>query len=194
MKRFNSLIVLGVILLAALLIYANHLNKIKARRQHDPAEAVAAFMDAAIKISNLLWDEATREALRRDLKAWREGEELPEGLARYGLKDPSHLFRDPRFGKAAFSTVCLYQFDSYDLRPAPSAAGKATVQVSFLPQDFMGLQKLTSALGVPRTERDPQPVNARFRLEKHWGAWYIVGVEDEMAEAITAFGRLRGVK
>lgn len=191
MKRFTGLIIVAILLIAILSLYANHLGKIKARHQHDPVETVDAFMSAAAKISSLLWDQQARESLRSDLKAWKEGDDLPESLKQYGLQDPSLLFRDEKFGKAAFTTISLYHFDTYELRPTSAGKAKTVVQVTFVPYDFMGIRQTVSALGAPQQQAEPKPVDARFRLEKKWGAWYIVGVEGELSDAMRAFKGLR---
>lgn len=197
MKKPTAFIVVIAVIAAGVgYAYWSHVNEIRQGPQGEPVRCVETFMGTAQKISALLWDEQVRDELKADLRRWtsakEEGERsLPESLEQYGLHDPDTFFKKERFGRATVSALCLFHFTSYDVQPARIGSATASVDVTFTPLDVLGLRRLTTSLGVPQQAQEPKPVRARFRLRKYGHAWYIDGIEGELSQAISAFGRLR---
>jgi len=196
MAKPVNLVLILVVAVAIWGVYAAYVSRIESGPQGDPVRAVKAFMDAAVKVSNLLWNEQVQESLRKELQAWqqsaKEGDaEMPESLRSYGLEDPSRLFADESFGRGALTAFSLYYFDSYSADRTHLGKETATVQVSFTPYDFMGIRRTVSQLGAPEGPRPQEPMTARFQLQKTWRGWYIKDIQGEPAEAASAFERLR---
>lgn len=199
MAKPTNLVLILVVAVAIWGVYAAYVSRIESGPQGDPVRAVEAFMNATAKVSTLLWDEQALESLRNDLKAWQEAAkegdaEMPESLKNYGLEDLSGLFTDERYGKAALTALSLYHFDSFSADPSHVGENTATVTVTFIPHDFMGLRRTVSQLGAPESPRREEPVTARFQLKKKWHAWYIEDIQGQMTDVIGGFERLRRYK
>jgi len=199
-KLIALLIVILVIILGAWWKYHSYVKGIKEGPQGDPVRTVNSFMNATEKFSNLIWDEEEREAFLKLLEEWKskaeEGEEeaAREALQEYGIEDPSRLFEDRKYGKAAASILCLYQFDSFSIERPEIEKDKAIIEVKFLPQDILGIGQIMAAHGVPQRETKKEPILIPFHLKKHRHRWYIVEVKGELEPAIEAARRLRQYK
>lgn len=197
MKKLISLVVILVIILGVWWKYSSYVKGIKEGVQGDPVRTVNSFMDAAVKFSTLLWNEEEREAIRKDLEKWQKGveeggkEETPESFKKYGIQDPSRLFENRQYGKAAAAILCLFQFDSFSIEKREIEEDSAKIEVKFLPQDILGIGKIMAEAGVPKGERKEKPVYIPFHLKKHRHRWYIVGVRGELEQGIEATYRLR---
>jgi len=175
--------------------YSSHVSNIKNGPQGDPVRAVETLMNTAQAFSGLLWNPEVQAGLRQDLAAWQkaseEGEaEMPESLKQLGIADPRALFRDEKTGKAALATLSLFHFDAYQIGPTNIREDTATVYVSFVPYDFMGMRRVMSGLGAQQNMFDQNPVDARFDLKKRWHAWRIEKVGGEAADLTRAFTKL----
>jgi hypothetical protein len=197
MKKLITLIVILVIILGVWWKYYSCVKGIKEGHQGDPVRTVHSFMNTAEKFSTLIWDEEEREAFLKLLEEWKskaeEGEEeaAREALREYGIEDPSRLFENRKYGKAAAGILCLYQFDSFSIEKREIEEDKAVIEVEFLPQDILGIGQIMAARGVPQRETKKEPILIPFHLKKHWHRWYIVEVKGELEPAIDAAQRLR---
>ena len=173
MKKLITLVVILVIILGGWWKYSSYVKGIKQGVQGDPVRTVNSFMNTAVKFSNLFWNEEEREAFRRELEEWKkqaeEGEEEAalESFKEYGLKDPSHLFKNREYGKAVATILCFFQFDSHSIEKREIEEDSAKIEVKFLPQDFMGIGKIMAEAGVPQREKKEKPVFIPFHLKKH---------------------------
>jgi hypothetical protein len=190
MKKLVGLIVIAVIAFVIWTAYTARISRIREGVQGDPVRTVKSFMNTAVKLSGLMWDEEKREALKADLEKWEEGDELPPSLEEYGIEDTSRLFSDESYGKAVAGIVCLYNFDSFSVEDQTVEEDAAMVQVSFLPTDILGLRDTVAALGAPPGETTNEPISVPFYLKKRGYRWYIVEIRGELAEAARAFRRL----
>jgi len=200
MRKLITLVVILVIGLGIWWRYSSYVNSIKKSVQGDPVRTVNSFMDATVKFSNLLWNEEVKEALKKDLKKWieqaeEEGkEEIPESFKKYGIENPSRLFENKRYGKAAAGVISFFQFDSFSVEKTEIEEDSAIIEVKFLPQDFMGIGKIMDNLDVPKRERKEKPVFVPFHLKKHWHRWYIVDIRGELEKLTEATYKLRKYK
>jgi len=196
-KKLITLVVILVIILGGWWKYSSYVKEIKQGVQGDPVRTVNSFMNTAVKFSNLFWNEEEREAFRRELEEWKkqseEGEEEAslESFKEYGLKDPSHLFKNSEYGKAVATILCFFQFDSYSIEKTEIEEDSAKIEVKFLPQDFMGIGKIMAEASVPQRERKKKPVSIPFHLKKHRHRCYIVGIKGELERFTEATYRLR---
>jgi len=190
MKKLVGLIVIVVIAFVIWTAYSARMNRIKEGVQGDPVRTVKSFMNTAVKLSGLMWDEEKREALKADLEKWKESDEIPPTLKEYGIEDTSRLFSDEQYGKAVTGIISMHAFDSFSVDRQTVEEDTATVYVSFLPTDFLGIRDTISALGAPPGETRKEPVSVPFYLKKRGYRWYIVEIRGELAEAARAFRRL----
>ena len=197
MKQIVKLVAFIVIAFVAWSAYIAHVNKIERSDQGDPVRTVTAFMDAAAKASNLIWDEDRQQALKSDVDQWEKQadqlkmDDVKGDLKEYGLEQTSHLFREEKLAKATFTTLCFYQIESFSAEKTSGNENEAVVAVRFTPKSVLGLDKLISALGGPPSKGEHQPISAQFNLERRRRRWYIVEVHGELGSAINASGRLR---
>lgn len=197
MKKFITLLVILAIILGVWWKYSSYVKSIKEGVQGDPVRTVNSFMNTTVKFSNLLWNEEEREAALKELEKWRkaaeEGEEeaAREALKKYGIEDPSRLFKNKKYGKASVGVICFFQFDSFTTEKRELGEDSAIIEVKFLPQDILGIGKIMAELGVPKGESKKKPIFIPFHLRKHWHRWYIVDVKGELEPAIDAAYRLR---
>lgn len=170
--------------------------------QGDPASTVTAFMTRSAAMSSILWDEDTQQELKDALDQWRqddEGEEAERArktLKEYGIEEVSPLFKDEDYARAASGGFCFYYFDQ-DSFAIVSSAGReeaATVEVAFQPKDVFGLNRAISALGVPGSSRQPEPMIVPFRLKKHRSKWYIEDIGGQVGKAVSAVKLLQRSK
>jgi hypothetical protein len=196
MGRATNIIIAVVVAAGGWYAYSSYVNRIKNGPQGDPTRAVQTFMNTAQTFSGLLWNSDVREQLRSDLDAWEkaseEGDaEMPESLKQLGIEDPRPLFADERLGKATLATISLFHFDSYSVdRTDVRKNNTATVYVSFVPYDFMGMRQALSGMGGQQSVFQQKPVDARFELKKHWHAWKIEELGGEASDLTRAFRRL----
>ena len=190
-KLAGRLIALVVIALVIWTAYSSRIRSIKEGVQGDPVRTVNSFMNTAKTLSGLMWDEEKREALKADLEKWKESDEIPPTLKEYGIEDTNRLFSNEEYGKAAAGIICLHHFDSFSVENQTVEEDTATVDVSFLPTDVLGLQNLISALGAPQGQTRDKPISVPFYLRKRGHRWYIVEIRGELANPIDAARRLR---
>ena len=72
MKKLITLVVILVIILGGWWKYSSYVKGIKQGVQGDPVRTVNSFMNTAVKLSNLFWNEEEREAFRRELEEWKK--------------------------------------------------------------------------------------------------------------------------
>jgi len=199
MKKIIILVVILVIGVGVWWKYSSYVKGVKEGPQGDPVRTVKTFMDASVKFSGLLWSEEVKEELRRDLKEWQERteqrkKEIPENLKKYGMEDPSGLFREKDLGKATLSALCIFHFESFSLQEKSIEKDRATIEVSFQPLDVFGIEKIGEKLGVPKREGKKEPVSVIFHLKRYWYRWYIVDVGGEVEKMTKAVRRLRRLR
>ena len=198
MKKAVAVLVVAALALLVWRQYAVLVRKVREGPQGEPVRAVSVFMDTTAKLSTLLWNADEREGVKKGLDEWKRASEkdddadLPEVLKKYGMVNPTPLFADPRYGKAAMTILCFYQFDSFSVATSDVGEERAVVTVEFLPQDILGLGSLLAKRGAPAGEMKKEPVSIPFHLEKRGHRWHIVEMGGQVGKAVTAARKLRG--
>jgi hypothetical protein len=189
----TSVVIIVLVAASAWWAYSSHVNNIKNGPQGDPVRAVETLMNTAQTFSGMLWNPEVQAGLKEDLAAWQKSSEedeaeMPESLKQLGIADPRALFSDEKTGKAALATLSLFHFDAYEIgRTNIRKDDTATVYVSFVPYDFMGMRQAMSGLGAQQNAFKQNPVEAQFDLKKRRHAWRIEKVGGEAADLTRAF-------
>jgi hypothetical protein len=196
-NRTTNIVVVVLVAAAGWWAYSSHIDSIKNGPQGDPVRTVETFMNTVQTFSGLLWKADVQENLRRDLEAWQQASkdgdaEMPESLKQLGMADPAPLFSDERFGKNVLGSLVLFEFDSYSVQRTSIRDDSATVHVSFVPLDIMGMRSAMSGLGAQQSTLGDKPVEARFELKKHWHTWRIEDMGGQAADLTRPFRGLGG--
>lgn len=193
--------ILPYTLIAAVLIVGafclwRYMAQVKRSPRGDPERAVKGFMDSAVRINGLVWDEKERENLRENLEAWlrsREADngEPPEILAMYDMGDPTRFFVRADHGKAVLSSLVLYEFDEYEIRKPIVTGTAAQVDVVFWPKDILGLKQAVTEMGAPVEESESRPLSLTFHLRKKYLTWSVTHVEGDLTPLAESLERMR---
>lgn len=179
---------------------ASDRKKAEAGDQGTPVRAVRSYMNTIAKIGTLIWNEKQQETFKADVEKLKKKPEEQAGKAvkgifeKYGLKDPTYLFEEKKYGKAAATAFLLFHFETFTVKSDDTKENTATITVEFTPQDILGLQTLTTELGAPAPKTKKNPIRVFFDLEKRHYKWYITGIRGELSKPIDAFSRLRGTR
>lgn len=158
---------------------------------------IETFMKTTKKMSNLIWDEEKRDALKKDLEEWSKAEDrtkLPENFKEYQIGDVTTLFLDRRYGKAALTTLCFYEVDSFNIKDIEIETTKARANVEFITSDFLGLGRVFSKLEARKQGERIRPTLITFRLKNQKGHWFIDKLEGEVAKLIDSLYRYHSLR
>jgi hypothetical protein len=169
--------------------------------QGDPVRSVTALMDAAAKLSMSAYDDETREKLEAQVAELEKqgvdasSDEARDVAEKYGLTSTKELFADENLAGAVQGALLFMKFDSFEITDSKITEDKATVTVSVMPQDVLGInaaiEKQTGA-SAPKVRKDP--MSLVFHLTKNRYRWYITEVGGDLREPVRLFKRLKGVR
>ena len=179
---------------------ASDRKKAEAGDQGTPVRAVRVYMDTISNIGTFMWSEKRQQKIKADIKELKKkpeeqaGKEVKGLFEKYGLKDPTYLFEEKKYGKAAASAFLLFHFETFTVKDDDTKENTATVTVEFTPEDILGLQALTTKLGAPASKTEKKPIRVFFDLKKRRHKWYITKIRGELSKPIDAFSHLRGTR
>lgn len=199
MRKLIAFIIVAGVVLTIRFQYSSWVKNAKGGPQGTPEKTVSGFMLRVEKMSDLIWKEEEREEVRALLSEWQNAseedtekqKEMAGKFEALGIDDPSPLFYDKDYAKAAFGVFCLYKFGTYKAGEGRINNKKAEVVVSFLPADFLGLKSTMEGLTRKKAPQRKEPSQIPFHLEKRFYRWYITKIGGTEGRLIDATNRMR---
>lgn len=143
-----------------------------------------------------IWQESQRDELASEVEEMEAKgeettrEEVEDLFERYGLVSRGHLFRNERTARGITSAFMLMRFEEFEVLGSDLDGDEATVNVSVMPLDFLGMQALVGQLSPDAPESRMERQHVRFRMERRRYRWYITGIDGELSRLARAFGRM----
>ena len=202
MKKLIGFVIVIVIALVIWFQYSSAVKNAKEGLQGTPEKTVLNFMSAAEKMSNLIWEEEENMKVKKLLSEWKKVDakdkkkhkEIMERFKAIGLEDPVPFFKDEGYAKTAFGVFCLFEFGDYNIEGTKVENNKATLNILFTPEDFMGLKSAVGELMAQKPSQRTELSHIPFYLEKKFHRWYITKIGGKEGELIDTTNKLRKYK
>lgn len=201
----KKLIGLVIVIAVVLVVWGRHSSSVKNAKegpQGTPEKTVLNFMAAAEKMSNLIWEEEENAKVKELLNEWKnvdaedkeKHKQMQERFKAIGIENPAPFFKDENYAKTAFGVFCLFDFGDYEIDEAQIENNKATLNILFAPEDFMGLKSAVGGLMDKKPPHRTVPSQIPFYLEKKFYRWYITEIGGKEGELIDTTNKLRKYK